>query len=67
MCFFFSLSHSSVHVVLSHRESNKHTGADVNITCNLDIKEIYWYKIKPPDAPVFMLSTCDSQSQPMGL
>ncbi len=35
-------------------------GADVNITCDLDIKEIYWYKHKSPDPPVLILRTYDS-------
>ncbi|KAI2647618.1 T cell receptor gamma variable 4 [Labeo rohita] len=35
-------------------------GADVNISCDLDIKEIYWYKRKLPDPPVLMLHTFDS-------
>ncbi|XP_050959155.1 uncharacterized protein LOC127160560 [Labeo rohita] len=35
-------------------------GADVNITCDLDIKEIYWYKLKSPDPPMFILRTFDS-------
>ncbi|XP_050958019.1 uncharacterized protein LOC127159158 [Labeo rohita] len=36
------------------------SGADVNITCNLDIEEIYWYKQKSPDPPVLILRTYDS-------
>ncbi|KAK9967776.1 hypothetical protein ABG768_002144 [Culter alburnus] len=35
-------------------------GADVIITCDLDIKEIYWYKLKLPDPPVLILRTYDS-------
>ncbi|XP_056116579.1 uncharacterized protein LOC130093962 isoform X2 [Rhinichthys klamathensis goyatoka] len=35
-------------------------GSDVNITCDLDIEEIYWYKLKLPDPPVLMLRTYDS-------
>ncbi len=35
-------------------------GADVNITCDLDIKEIYWYRQKSPDPPVFILRTYKS-------
>ncbi|KAI2650214.1 Ig kappa chain V-III region [Labeo rohita] len=35
-------------------------GADVNISCDLDIKEIYWYKQKLPDPPVSILRTFDS-------
>ncbi|CAM4654269.1 unnamed protein product [Leuciscus chuanchicus] len=30
-------------------------GSDVNITCDLDIEEIYWYKLKLPDPPVLIL------------
>ncbi len=32
-------------------------GADVNITCDLDIEEIYWYRQKSPDPPVLILRT----------
>ncbi|XP_056116911.1 uncharacterized protein LOC130094592 [Rhinichthys klamathensis goyatoka] len=32
-------------------------GSDVIITCDLDIKEIYWYKLKLPDPPVLILRT----------
>ncbi|XP_056116571.1 uncharacterized protein LOC130093840 isoform X2 [Rhinichthys klamathensis goyatoka] len=35
-------------------------GSDVNITCDLDIKEIYWYKLKLPDPPVLILRTFSS-------
>ncbi len=35
-------------------------GADVIITCDLDIEEIYWYSQKSPDPPVFILHTCNS-------
>ncbi|XP_050961135.1 uncharacterized protein LOC127162385 [Labeo rohita] len=35
-------------------------GADVNIICDLDIKEIYWYKQKSPDPPVSILRTYKS-------
>ncbi|RXN16666.1 immunoglobulin iota chain [Labeo rohita] len=35
-------------------------GADVNISCDLDIKEIYWYKQKSPDPPVSILRTYSS-------
>ncbi len=35
-------------------------GADVIITCDLDIKEIYWYRQKSPDPPVFILRTYKS-------
>ncbi len=35
-------------------------GADVNITCDLDIEEIYWYKQKSPDPPVLILRTYSS-------
>ncbi|XP_077083084.1 uncharacterized protein LOC143736247 [Siphateles boraxobius] len=35
-------------------------GSDVNITCDLDIEEIYWYKQKLPDPPVFILRTFSS-------
>ncbi|CAM4654469.1 unnamed protein product [Leuciscus chuanchicus] len=35
-------------------------GSDVNITCDLDIEEIYWYKLKLPDPPVLILRTYDS-------
>ncbi|XP_050958366.1 uncharacterized protein LOC127159619 [Labeo rohita] len=35
-------------------------GADVNISCDLDIEEIYWYKHKSPDPPVLILRTFDS-------
>ncbi|KAK2907197.1 hypothetical protein Q8A67_006182 [Cirrhinus molitorella] len=35
-------------------------GADVNISCDLDIEEIYWYKLKLPDPPVFILRTYSS-------
>ncbi|RXN06456.1 immunoglobulin iota chain [Labeo rohita] len=38
-------------------------GVDVNITCELDIEEIYWYKQKSPDPPVFILRTYDSTYQ----
>lgn len=34
-------------------------GADVNISCELDIKEIYWYRQKSPDPPVWILRTYD--------
>ncbi|KAK7127113.1 hypothetical protein R3I94_018338 [Phoxinus phoxinus] len=36
-------------------------GSDVIITCDLDIKEIYWYKLKLPDPPVLILRTYDSK------
>ncbi len=36
------------------------SGADVNISCDLDIKEIYWYRQKSPDPPVLILRTYDS-------
>uniref|UniRef100_A0A8C1HY73 Ig-like domain-containing protein n=1 Tax=Cyprinus carpio carpio TaxID=630221 RepID=A0A8C1HY73_CYPCA len=35
-------------------------GADVNISCDLDIKEIYWYRQKSPDPPVLILRTYKS-------
>ncbi|KAK2907194.1 hypothetical protein Q8A67_006179 [Cirrhinus molitorella] len=35
-------------------------GADVNISCDLDIEEIYWYKLKLPDPPVLILRTYSS-------
>ncbi len=35
-------------------------GADVNISCDLDIEEIYWYRQKSPDPPVLILRTYDS-------
>ncbi|XP_058617178.1 uncharacterized protein LOC131530758 [Onychostoma macrolepis] len=35
-------------------------GADVNISCDLDIEEIYWYRHKSPDPPVLILRTYDS-------
>ncbi|XP_039528777.1 uncharacterized protein LOC120479967 [Pimephales promelas] len=35
-------------------------GSDVNITCDLDIEEIYWYKLKLPDPPVLILRTFSS-------
>ena len=35
-------------------------GSDVIITCDLDIEEIYWYKLKLPDPPVLILRTYDS-------
>uniref|UniRef100_A0A672QAZ1 Ig-like domain-containing protein n=1 Tax=Sinocyclocheilus grahami TaxID=75366 RepID=A0A672QAZ1_SINGR len=35
-------------------------GADVNISCDRDIEEIYWYKQKSPDPPVLILRTYDS-------
>lgn len=35
-------------------------GADVIISCDLDIEEIYWYKQKSPDPPEFILRTFDS-------
>ncbi len=34
-------------------------GADVNISCDLDIKEVYWYRQKSPDPPVLILRTFD--------
>ncbi|KAL0151908.1 hypothetical protein M9458_052787, partial [Cirrhinus mrigala] len=39
------------------------SGADVNISCDLDIKEIYWYKHKSPDPPVLILRTFDRISE----
>ncbi len=38
-------------------------GADVNISCDLDIKEIYWYRQKSPDPPVLILRTHDRTSE----
>ncbi len=38
-------------------------GADVNISCDLDIKEIYWYRQKSPDPPVLILRTYDRKSE----
>ncbi|RXN12987.1 polymeric immunoglobulin receptor-like protein [Labeo rohita] len=38
-------------------------GADVNISCDLDIDDIYWYKHKSPDPPVQILRTYDSISE----
>ncbi|KAI2650220.1 T cell receptor gamma variable 2 [Labeo rohita] len=38
-------------------------GADVNITCDLAIEEIYWYKHKLPDPPVLILRTFDRISE----
>ncbi|XP_016102908.1 uncharacterized protein [Sinocyclocheilus grahami] len=35
-------------------------GADVIISCDLDIEEIYWYRQKLLDPPVFILRTFDS-------
>ncbi|XP_016346204.1 uncharacterized protein LOC107691889 [Sinocyclocheilus anshuiensis] len=35
-------------------------GADVIISCDLDIEEIYWYKQKSPNPPVLILRTYDS-------
>ncbi|XP_077083081.1 uncharacterized protein LOC143736244 isoform X2 [Siphateles boraxobius] len=35
-------------------------GSDVIITCDLDIKEIYWYKQKLPDPSMLILRTFDS-------
>ncbi|RXN16665.1 immunoglobulin iota chain [Labeo rohita] len=38
-------------------------GADVIISCDLDIEEIYWYKQKSPDPPVLILRTFDRISE----
>ncbi|KTF92081.1 hypothetical protein cypCar_00013363 [Cyprinus carpio] len=38
-------------------------GADVIISCDLDIKEIYWYRQKSPDPPVLILRTFDRTSE----
>ncbi|KAL1251028.1 hypothetical protein QQF64_018824 [Cirrhinus molitorella] len=38
-------------------------GADVNITCDLDIKDVYWYRQKSPDPPLYILRTCNSTSE----
>ncbi len=38
-------------------------GADVNISCDLDIKEVYWYRQKSPDPPVLILRTYDRTSE----
>ncbi|XP_026091208.1 uncharacterized protein LOC113064571 [Carassius auratus] len=35
-------------------------GADVIISCDLDIEEIYWYKLKLPDPPELILRTYSS-------
>ncbi|XP_067271005.1 uncharacterized protein [Pseudorasbora parva] len=35
-------------------------GSDVIINCDLDIKEIYWFKLILPDPPVLILRTFDS-------
>ncbi|KAK7137288.1 hypothetical protein R3I93_017390 [Phoxinus phoxinus] len=35
-------------------------GSDVIINCDLDIEEIYWYKQKLPDPPVWILRTYSS-------
>ncbi|XP_052394155.1 immunoglobulin iota chain-like [Carassius gibelio] len=35
-------------------------GADVIISCDLDIKEIYWFRQKSPDPPEFILRTYSS-------
>ncbi|XP_042568064.1 uncharacterized protein LOC122134455 isoform X2 [Cyprinus carpio] len=35
-------------------------GADVIISCDLDIEEIYWYKLKLPDPPESILRTYSS-------
>ncbi|KAI2650213.1 Ig kappa chain V-III region MOPC 70 [Labeo rohita] len=35
-------------------------GADVNISCDLAIEEIYWYKLKLPDPPVLILCSYSS-------
>ncbi|XP_039528780.1 uncharacterized protein LOC120479968 isoform X3 [Pimephales promelas] len=35
-------------------------GSDVNITCDLDIEEIYWYKLKLPDPPELIVRSFDS-------
>ncbi|KAK7137267.1 hypothetical protein R3I93_017369 [Phoxinus phoxinus] len=36
-------------------------GSDVIINCDLDIKEIYWFKQKLPDPPVLILRTYSSR------
>ncbi len=35
-------------------------GADVNISCDLDVKEVYWYRQK---SPVLILRTFDRKSE----
>ena len=35
-------------------------GADVIISCDLDIEEIYWFRLKSPDPPELILRTFDS-------
>ncbi len=34
-------------------------GANVTISCDLDIEEVYWYRQKSPDPPVLILRTHD--------
>ncbi|XP_016383515.1 uncharacterized protein LOC107720350 [Sinocyclocheilus rhinocerous] len=38
-------------------------GADVIISCDLDIEEIYWFKLKLPDPPVLILRTFSSTNE----
>ncbi|KAK7119997.1 hypothetical protein R3I93_023105 [Phoxinus phoxinus] len=38
-------------------------GSDVIITCDLDIKEIYWFKQKLPDPPVLILRTYSNTAE----
>ncbi|XP_052395677.1 uncharacterized protein LOC127943344 isoform X8 [Carassius gibelio] len=38
-------------------------GADVIISCDLDIEEIYWFRQKSPDPPEFILRTFSSRTE----
>ncbi len=61
MCFFLSLIDLLMWSQATESVTNTAVtlGADVNISCDLDIKEIYWYRHKSPDPPVLILRTHD--------
>ncbi len=65
MCFFLSLIDLLMWSQATESVTNTAVtlGADVNISCDLDIKEIYWYRQKSPDPPVLIVCTFDCISE----
>ncbi len=62
MCFFLSLIDLLMWSQATESVTNTAVtlGADVNISCDLDIEEVYWYRQKSPDPPVLILRTFDN-------
>ncbi len=65
MCFFLSLIDLLMWSQATESVTNTAVtlGADVNISCDLDKEEVYWYRQKSPDPPVLILRTFDRTSE----